>query len=126
MKKDIVIKNSKINKKGVFAAKDFKKGEIVLKWNPKILDESEVEKLTVNKKHYIEPAGKGKYFLMQSPEKYVNHSCDANTFVKNNFDIAIRAIKKGEEITSCYKKGSLVSFICNCGSGKCKRIIKDS
>ena len=34
---NVIVKKSKINKKGVFAVKDFKKGEIVLKWNPKII-----------------------------------------------------------------------------------------
>ncbi len=33
--KDIVVKKSKIIGKGVFAIRDFKKGEVVLKWNPK-------------------------------------------------------------------------------------------
>ena len=64
-------------------------------------------------------------FLMQPPEKYVNHSCEANTEVKNHCDVAIRYIKKGDEITSDYnKKGSFVSFICKCGSKRCRGIIK--
>lgn len=42
--KGIVVKKSKINKKGVFAARDFKKGEAVLKWNSKILEKSETKK----------------------------------------------------------------------------------
>jgi hypothetical protein len=45
MKKDVVIKKSEINKKGVFATRDFNKGEIILSWNPKILKKIEIEKL---------------------------------------------------------------------------------
>ena len=30
---DVIIKKSKIEGKGVFAARDFKKGEIVVKWD---------------------------------------------------------------------------------------------
>jgi GxxExxY protein len=31
---------------------------------------------------------------MQPPEKFVNHSCEANTQVKNSCDVAVRNIKK--------------------------------
>lgn len=123
MIKNIIIKKSKINKSGVFATKNFEKGEIVLKWNPEILKKLEIEKLRNNQKHYIEKAGKNKYFLMQAPEKFVNHSCEANTRVKNNCDVAVRDIKKGEEITSDYGKGGLVFFECKCGSKNCRGVI---
>lgn len=121
--KNIIVKKSKINKKGVFAARDFKRGEVVLKWNPKALKKSKIDKLRASQKYYIYKAGKNKYFLMQSPEKFVNHSCDANTQVKNYCDVAARDIKKGEEITSDYGKGSLVPFRCKCGSKNCRGAI---
>ena len=112
---DVVIKKSKIKGKGVFAGRDFKKGEVVLKWNPKILTKPEANKLTIKQKHYLYRE-KNEYFLMQSPEKYINHSCDTNTVAKNKSDIAIRSIRKGEEITSSYPN---ISFKCKCGSKKC-------
>lgn len=123
MAKDIVVKKSEINKKGVFAARDFKKGEVVLKWNPKILEKSETEKIKENQKHYLYKVGKNKYYLMQPPEKFVNHSCEANTQVKNSCDVAVRNIKKGEEITSDYGKGGSVSFECKCGGKNCRGMI---
>ncbi|MCX6765760.1 MAG: SET domain-containing protein-lysine N-methyltransferase [Candidatus Moranbacteria bacterium] len=121
--KNIIVKKSKIEKKGVFAARNFKKGEIVLKWTPKFLGKSEIEKLRNGQRHYIYKAGRNKYLLMQSPEKFVNHSCEPNTRVKNYCDVAVRDIKKGEEITSDYGKGSLVSFKCKCGSKNCRGVI---
>jgi SET domain-containing protein len=123
MDKYIIIKKSKISGKGVFALRDFKKGEIVLKWNPKPINKLEIESLSARGKTYIVYSGK-KYFIMQSPERYVNHSCEANTTVKNNSDVAVRNIRKGEEITSDYIKtqgGS--NFKCKCGSKKCRKII---
>lgn len=123
-KKDIIVKKSKINKKGVFAARDFRKGEVVLKWNPKILGELEAEKIKGNQKHYLYKVGKNKYLLLQPSEKFVNHSCEANTHIKNmNCDVAVRNIKKGEEITSDYIKGISVSFVCKCGSKNCRGVI---
>ena len=59
---------------------------------------------------------KNNYFLMKLPEKYVNRSCNANTKSKNLCDVAIRDIKKGEEITSSYKNNS---FKCKCGDKNC-------
>jgi SET domain-containing protein len=122
MKKDIIVKKSRINKKGVFALRDFKKGEVVLKWKSKILKNSEVGKLKDSQRHYIHKVGRNKY-LMQPPEKFVNHSCQANTYVRNNCDVALREINKGEEITSDYGKFAPVSFECKCGSKNCRGVI---
>lgn len=112
---DIIVKKSKIQGKGVFANKDFKKGEIVLRWNPKKITKEEAEKLRIKQKHYLYKE-RSKYFLMQSPEKYVNRSCDSNTAPKNMCDVATKSIKKGEEITSNYKN---INFKCDCGSKDC-------
>jgi len=60
MSNHILVKKSKINKKGVFAVKDFKKGEIALKWNPKIIVRSEIDKLPKTEKHYIQKINSNK------------------------------------------------------------------
>lgn len=114
--KDIVIKKSKINKKGSFAARNFKKGEIILRWHPKFLTKPEMDKLSKSQKQDIDKVGK-RYILHRSLERFVNHSCTPNTQAKNLSDIAIRRIKKGEEITTDYYGHSLlVTFKCMCGS----------
>ncbi|MEI7620008.1 MAG: SET domain-containing protein-lysine N-methyltransferase [Candidatus Falkowbacteria bacterium] len=113
---NIFIKKSKINNKGVFASHDFKKGDVVLLWKPKVISKEEFEKLTKKNNNYLVEQD-GNYFLMQPPEKFVNHSCDPNTRALNKSDIAIRDIKTGEEVTSSYlSSGSN----CNCGSKNCK------
>jgi len=118
--KNIIIRKSKISGKGVFALRDFKKGEVVLKWHPNFIKKKEIEKLSNKKINYLYKIGK-RYVIMQSPERYVNHSCEANTKALNNCDIAIRDINKNEEITANYSKDfSSISFKCNCGSKKCK------
>jgi len=121
----VIIKKSDIDKKGVFAIRDIRKGEIILKWNPMKLTKDELRSLTAKEKHYLLKIGPGSY-LMQEPERYVNHSCEANTVVKNLSDVASRNIKKGEEITSDYTKDSTstLSFSCKCGNKKCRGYIK--
>jgi len=117
---DIVVKKSKISGKGVFANKDFKMGEIVLNWHPKFLKEEEVANY-FDQKEYLN-IDNGKTFLMMEPERNINHSCDPNTKANTEkyCDIAIKNIKKGEEITSDYSGTSNPDFICNCGSKNCK------
>lgn len=127
MQSDIVIvKSSSINGKGVFAAKDFKKGEVVLHWDTSnLITKEEFEKKTDKEKTNIFLVN-NKYGIMAEPEKYANHSCNANTTTKNFCDIAIRDISIGEEITVDYSEALPHGVIlkCNCGSNNCKKIIE--
>jgi len=122
MNDKIVVKISKIEGKGVFATRDIKKGEIVLKWDTsKLLTKNEINSFPDEEKRYIIPF-EDKYILIQEPERYVNHSCDSNTLAKDGCDIAIKDIKQGEEITAnyFYQKSPFVNFKCNCGSSNCR------
>jgi uncharacterized protein len=124
---DVIVKKSKIEGKGVFANRDFKKGEVVMKWDTSIiLTKKEVSNLPESEKRYVN-SSQDKYFLQQSPVRFVNHSCDPNTkVVDGSFDIAIKEIKKGDEITSNYPSLLASNGVtkCNCGSNNCKKIIK--
>ncbi len=123
-KTDVVSKKSPISGRGVFAARDFKRGEIVLRWQPKLLDAKQIKKLSDKEKIYVSQCG-NKFYLMQPSECYVNHSCEANTYARNGCDVAKRNIKSGEEITADYtQEGIMSSFRCYCGSKNCKGIIK--
>jgi len=118
---DIEIKKSKIHEKGAFAKRNFKKGEIILKWHPKKLTLAQQKNLTKKQKENTISNNKGEYFFMQSPERFVNHSCEPNTKMNTDLfqDIAIKNIKKGEEITSHYPNPVGKEEICKCGSKKC-------
>jgi len=123
---DIIVKKSKINGSGVFAGKDFKKDEIVVRWDlSRLIKKSDVQKISKEEKPYIAHVG-GTYILMQPPARFVNHSCDSNTYVKDFCDVAKRDISKGEEITSDYSETETSDFKmnCNCGSKNCRGIIK--
>lgn len=115
---DVIVKKSKIEGMGVFAARDFKKGEVILIWNPKSLTKNEYYNLSDQESKYRHKDGDS-YSIMQPPERYVNHSCSPNTKPDDTSDIAVRDIKQGEEITSDYSGSSNPNFTCNCGSNKC-------
>ena len=102
MSGDVIVKNSKVQGKGVFAARDFKKGEIVLDWgDSQILNLEQIKKILHKDKKYIY-YGENKYILVKPPARFVNHSCNPNTFIKDFKGIAKRKIQKDEEITEDY------------------------
>ena len=119
---DVLVKKSNISGRGVFANKNFRKGEVVIKWKVnKFLAKKDLKNLTTDDLKYVNHVGWNQYIVSGVPERYVNHSCSPNTFIKDNCDIAIKDIRKGEEITSDYVKGKIPdSFICKCGSRSCK------
>ncbi len=122
---DVIVRKSKIEGKGVFANRNFKKGEVVLKWDTSHeLTKEDADKLSEKEKKFV-PFVHGKYLLLQSPERYVNHSCDANTHAGNFCDIAKRDIEKGEEITANYSETSAEyeRMKCKCRSKNCRGII---
>ena len=100
---NVVIKKSKIGQfdKGVFAAKDFKKGEAVIQYLLKRLTLKEFQSLSPSEKKFVH-IHQGTMYLYAIPERYVNHSPNPNTIqdLKRKCDIATRDIKKGEEITT--------------------------
>lgn len=119
---DIEIKKSNIHGQGAFAARNFKAGEIVLKWHPKVITKKELAELSDEDRHYILRQDR-EIYLMQAPERFVNFSCEPNTHSSHGFDIASRDIQMGEEITSDYAdEKDLQEFKCNCG--KCRENVR--
>ena len=122
---DVLVKKSKIQGKGVFAGRNFRKGEIAMRWDTSIiLTKSDARKIPVNTRKYLVHSD-GMYVLTQSPEKYLNHSCTPNTMEKNHSDVAMRNILKGEELTTDYSLDAPphIKMKCACKSVNCKRVI---
>jgi len=100
---DVIIKRSKIGQfdRGVFANRDFKKGEIVIKYNLTRLTRQEFKHLPKEEKNFVHKHA-GVHYLYSEPERYVNNSEKPNTLqdLTRKCDVAKRKIKKGEEITT--------------------------
>ena len=123
---EVIVKKSKIEGYGVFAKRDFKKGEVVMTWDlSNKISKEEYQKLPESKKIHTIQHEDG-YVINKSPEKYVNHSCNANVHEENGKDVATKNIKKGEEITFDYGKAKPNEpyFECSCGSKNCKKRIQ--
>ena|SRR3989338_10059098 len=101
---DVEIKKSHIGQfndgLGVFALRDFKKGEAVIKYHLSILTEEAFAQLPAAEKHFTHKRGDVIYYY-PDPERHVNRHEDPNVYpdFEQSADIALRDIKKGEELS---------------------------
>jgi uncharacterized protein len=112
---------------GVFANRNFKKGETVIQFKADIVSAAQAtaEAVQIDIDKFIDT----KWLV---PEAFINHSCSANMKIDlENFQyVAIRNIKKNEELTYNYFTTEYDSvkyhedFQCACGSKNCLGRIK--
>lgn len=105
IKMSLIIGKGNLAGKGVYANKDFKKGEIVIKYNLTPLTQEEFNNLSAQEKQ-LTHTHNNQIVLYGIPERFVNHSDNPNTtqdFVQLA-DVANKPIKKGEQITTDHNK----------------------
>ena len=134
-----IVRNSKIHGRGVFARRLIRKGTKVIEYTGPIISEKEANALEVKEEN-----GHSHTMLFQISKnrvingneggdaRYVNHSCDPNceTIQEGDqvFIVAIRTIRKGEELSYDYHlqvEEDLTDeirkeFACFCGSPDCR------
>ena len=98
---DVSIGKGNLSGKGLYANRPFKKGEIVKRYNIKIVTSEELAALPLEDKNSTHTRN-GTIYLYGEPDRYTNHSDTPNTVQDfgNNCDIALRDIAKGEMITT--------------------------
>lgn len=98
---DVVIGEGNLAGKGVYAARDFKKDEVVVPYHLKPLIQEEFDALPESENEFTH-AQHGIIHLYSEPERYVNHADNPNTYQDfgRQADVALRDIKKGEAITT--------------------------
>lgn len=122
-------KASNISGTGVIAQQGYRTGDVVL-WidDSRVVDAEHPLGDADDPRHcdYLEA---GKVVLMGVPERYINHSCDPNTFVKTQNGrravLALRDIAPGEEITydHCINGSGATVWTCHCGARSCRQEI---
>ncbi len=134
---DIEVKNIGAKGKGIFALKNFKKGNYILDICGEIIETKNLERYPEEIREHWSPIGKigDKFRFIKGgyPWKYMNHSCDSNAGIINNRElIALRDICNGEEITIDYSSLDIesltggkkqLSMECKCGSKNCREVI---
>ena len=123
MLKHIAIKHSNIHGLGVFAEEDIGVGEIIIDWSgcTEVLNKQEIQRLPDDERKnlsYID----GQYILFKPPARFVNHSCNPNARGAKGYDVAIRHVARGEEITVDYVIEQVpgLNFECKCGTSSCR------
>lgn len=138
----IVVKDSGIQGRGLFATEDIKAGEITWRQGP---DEPRYHLDTIRSW----PSEKQEKFFRLAyqvgdewyhgpvegaavdPADFMNHSCDPNTwFINDAAMVARRDIKKSEEITYDYATSEIAETYvlphCKCGAPDCRQTVRGS
>ena len=125
----LYLHESKINGKGLYTSKNIKRGERVG------IIEGEIEIVrnwtSVLSQKSLNWIGIGRYSWINtrnSPFRYINHSCDPNTYIIGKRTIiALKDVSAGQEVTMDYSfteadKGWSIEK-CTCGSNNCRKKI---
>ena len=126
------IKDSKIDKKGLYAKKDIAPGTRIIQYIGKLITKKQTEnndKFDNDKDIYLFNLN-NRYDLdgdfKWNTARLINHSCDPNCEVEGKgleiWVTSTRFIKKGEELSYDYGFGfdqDYKQFPCKCGSKKC-------
>ena len=139
MKKLYKVKKSRIDNRGLYAAKNIKKDTKIIEYkgkiitiretetNPKFDNDKAIYLFNLNKKYDLD--GDFKY----NTARLINHSCDPNCEVDGVglklWIYATKDIKKNEELTYDYGFSfdkDYRDFPCRCGAKKCVGFIVNS
>ncbi|MGK2848932.1 MAG: SET domain-containing protein [Minisyncoccota bacterium] len=123
----VIVSHSKISRLGVFSVRNIQKEEVafILKGKP-ILFYPKTKRDALMKPNMI-GVGKNLWIDPYGPARYINHSCNPNLGVRGKLlFVALRDIKKGEELTFDYSisEDSLWEMKCHCGAKNCRGIIR--
>ena len=134
------VKKSSIEGMGCFATEPIKKSELICNMKGEEISISELKKrYKLRRERDCDPlqVGEKRYLDLKKPYVYINHSCNPNgAIIHRNELIAIKNIKKGEEITYDYSFTEWTddkdwegydewSMECNCKSPLCRKKIRE-
>lgn len=97
---DVTIGPGNLAGKGVYAARDFAIGEVVVSYRLQPLDEVAYLALPIGEDLFVHSYG-GRRYLYPAPARFVNHADDPSCYqdFERGFDVARRPIAKGEPVT---------------------------
>ena len=139
------VRESSVHHKGVFAAEDIPKGTIIMEYGGIIINKEEADMvmgISAERNRQNPETHAGTYIfeldtdrfldgdIPDNDAKYANHSCEPNCDIEIGHSsvwlIALKDIKKGDEITfnygfeiADYTEHDLKYHKCRCGSKKC-------
>ena len=129
----VYVKSSPIQGLGVFARRNFATGEtILLREERPVTPTRPLRPERHEYEQHCDWLDDGRQVYLGFPERHINHSCDANAFVRfidgAGTVVAMRPIKANEEITNHYSinLSGGEPWRCNCGAESCLGVIPGS
>ena len=131
----VELRKSPIEGYGLFATGDIRKGRYVSVFGGKVYTSKEIAKLPedsyiangatqLDNDFWLGPVSENAYEW----GFHINHSCSPNTKIwRSVFLVAIKTIKKDEEVTFDYahSHNKCLNFKCRCGSKDCRKFISN-
>ena len=124
---EVAVRKSGIGDLGVFTLEPVQAGQVVreFKLERELTPESPLRPDRGERPEHG-PLIDGRFYLVGSPDRYLNHSCDPNVYLRfgaNRIDVvAVRDIEAGCELTLDYliNNPGGDSWPCHCGAPRCR------
>jgi SET domain-containing protein len=119
---DVIAKDTPNKGLGVFALRNFAKGEFIFRRrHGKVVAKRDVARLSEEDQRHLCELDWETSVLLLPPGCYLNHACDPNAMRKGVNVYAWKDIRQGEEITIDYRLNAFDGgrYECFCGSASC-------
>jgi len=120
--RDVEVREAGAKGKGVFARRDFKRGEFIFRRrNGRVIRNTELASLSREDRMHLTELDYEHSAVILPPGAYLNHSCEPNAMRSGVKVFAWRQIRRGEEITIDYRLNAFGGgrSRCLCGSRSC-------
>jgi hypothetical protein len=126
---DVTTSPSQIHGQGLFAARRYAPGEIILAIDDTrvVTDATPLDPMRGEHQHHCDYLAGGMVVLMQQPERFINHRCDPNAYIRtiagSRYVISLAEIGPGDEICFdyCINGEGDTLWSCSCGSAACRK-----
>ncbi len=129
MIRDVIVQETANKGRGVFALRDFAKGEFIFRRRyGGVVANSEIERLSEEDQRHLCELNWEISAVLLSPGCYLNHSCDPNAMRQGVKVFAWKDIRQSEEITIDYRLNAFDGgcWKCGCGSQNCPGYVMNS
>lgn len=128
VKSSLVIKKSKIQGRGIFAATSFRKGQEIFRAEGPVINYAKPQSWRLGP-HWIN-VGENQWMVpyARSIWRFINHSCEPNAIIaRGRKVVALRLIRPDEEVTIDYsftESQATWHMSCRCRSAQCRKVVR--
>lgn len=124
---DVEVRNAGRKGKGVFALRDFARGEFIFRRrHGRVVPVSRIVTLSCEERRHLCELDRKRSAVLLPPGCYLNHSCEPNAMRSGVKVFAFQRIRRGDEITIDYRLNAFGGerSRCLCGAPTCSGWIR--